>query len=300
MLIRRAVVVKGKYPQQLLVAWDEYASIRTSENERPSRFTENQTFCVIHLSHHGQDLESHSVSTWSEASHIFWSVVKALAHGELQCEFEHRDLHWGNVLIDQSEEDEILERLLDNLNFEDGRKDILDGGLGGVKVTLIDYTLSRARVDDIVGSIAHYRFQDESIFEGKRKITLQMLAAKRTLGDYQFDIYRAMRDKLTDENGTNWEDYKPATNVLWLHYLANKLLYGKQLPTPVTRLSARNQSKQAKRGHERSFSVILDGEDKDAYEGLLNIYNRMNPKHTEPLESAQEVLAFGKKNAWLA
>ena len=110
-----------------------------------------------------------------------------------------------------------------------------------------------------------------------------------------------MRTILTDENGTNWEDYQPTTNVLWLHYLANKLLYGKQLPTPVARLSARNQSKQAKRkGHERSFSVILEGEDKAAYEGLLNIYNRINPKHADPLESAQAVLALGQENTWVA
>jgi hypothetical protein len=254
------------------------------------------------LSHHGQDLESHSISTWSEAAHIFWSVVKALARGEQECEFEHRDLHWGNILIDQSEEDEILERLLDNLNLEDGGKDILDGGWRGVKVTLIDYTLSRARVDDIVGSIARYGFQDESIFEGKRKTFSYTVVTKQLLGDYQFDIYRQMRFMLTDDNGiTNWEAYKPATNVLWLHYLANKLIYGKQLPTPVTRLSARNQSKEAKRrGHERSFSVILEGEDKDAYEGLLNIYNRINPKHGDPLGSAKEILVLGEENGWTA
>lgn len=161
-------MVKGKYPEQLLTSWDEYASVSKSENERPSRFPDSQTFAIIQLSHHGHDLESHSISTWSEAAHIFWSAVNALARGEQECEFEHRDLHWGNVLIDQSEEDVILERLLDNLNLEDGGQNILDGGWGGVKVTLIDYTLSRARVDDVVGPIAYYRFQDESIFEGKR------------------------------------------------------------------------------------------------------------------------------------
>lgn len=108
-----------------------------------------------------------------------------------------------------------------------------------------------------------------------------------------------MRTIVSGENGAAWEDYRPATNVLWLHYLANKLLYGKQLPTPVTRLSARNQSKIAgkKRGHERSFSVILEGEDKDAYEGLLAIYNKINPKALT-VESATEVLQLGRDNAW--
>jgi len=172
-------VVKGKYPEQLLVSWDEFAALNKSENERPSHFSDSQTFCIIQLSHHGQDLESYPVSTWSEAAHIFWSIVKGLARGEKECEFEHRDLHWGNVLIDESEEDEILERLLDDLNMKDGGQDILNGGWGGVKVTLIDFTLSRARVNDLAGSISYYGFQDESIFEGKRNTLNSRLVNNR-------------------------------------------------------------------------------------------------------------------------
>jgi serine/threonine-protein kinase haspin len=143
--------------------------VKKSENRRPSKFSENQTYCIIQLSHHGKDLESYEISTWAEATHIFWSVVRILSRGETEREFEHRDLHWGNILIDMTpEDDEILERLLDNLNLEDGGKELLDGGWGGVKVTLIDYTLSRAKVDDVVGEIAHYGFEDEELFQGKR------------------------------------------------------------------------------------------------------------------------------------
>jgi serine/threonine-protein kinase haspin len=162
-----AVVAKGSYPPQLLAAWDSYSADSKSENDRPSKFSDTQKFCIIHLSHHGQDLETYDISTWSEAAHIFWSVIRTLSLGEKACEFEHRDLHWGNILIDKSEDDEVLERLLDNLNLEDGGAELLDGGWGGVKVTLIDYTLSRARVDDIIGHVAHYGFEDESLFEGK-------------------------------------------------------------------------------------------------------------------------------------
>lgn len=110
-----------------------------------------------------------------------------------------------------------------------------------------------------------------------------------------------MTDENTEGNGVDWEQYRPATNVLWLHYLANKLLYAKRLPTPVNRLSARNQSRMAggrKRGHERSFSVILEGEDKTAYEGLLGIYNKINPKLYN-IGSATEVLEMGRENAWV-
>jgi len=162
------MVVKGSYPEPLLSTWDHFKATRESENDRPSKFPSTQTFCIIQLSHHGSDLESHEITEWSEAAHIFWSVVRTLSRGEESNEFEHRDLHWGNILIDQSDEDAVLEKLLDNLNLEDGGKELLDGGWGGVKVTLIDYTLSRAKVDDVAGQIAYYGFEDESLFEGKR------------------------------------------------------------------------------------------------------------------------------------
>ena len=168
------MVVKGTYPEQLLFAWDAFATERKSENERPSKFSETQTYCIIQLSHHGKDLEAHTVSTWSEAAHIFWSVARTLSRGESSCEFEHRDLHWGNILIEKSDENEILERLLDNLNLEDGGNELLDGGWGDVKITVIDYTLSRAKVNDLVGQIAHYGFEDESLFEGKRIASTKM------------------------------------------------------------------------------------------------------------------------------
>ena len=112
-----------------------------------------------------------------------------------------------------------------------------------------------------------------------------------------------MRAIVSNGKGPIWEEYRPSTNVLWLHYLANKLLYAKQLPTPVTRLSARNQSKQhggsKQRGHERSFSVILEGDEKDAYNGLLGMYSKINPKNGNDVASASAVLAIGRDNGWI-
>jgi len=68
------------------------------------------------------------------------------------------------------------------------------------------------------------------------------------LGDYQFDVYRMMKEY----NGNSWDDYRPFTNAMvrtvralsctsltpkhqWLHYLTQKLLYSKRLKPPSTR-----------------------------------------------------------------
>lgn len=41
-------------------------------------------------------------------------------------------------------------------------------------------------------------------------------------GDYQFDIYRFMKTRLDN----CWERFEPYTNLLWLHYLIDKMING--------------------------------------------------------------------------
>lgn len=52
--------------------------------------------------------------------------------------------------------------------------------------------------------------EDETLFTGR--------------GDYQFDVYRLMKKA----NKNDWEPFEPHTNVLWLHYLADKMLKKKK------------------------------------------------------------------------
>lgn len=65
---------------------------------------------------------------------IISQVVFSLAVAERSLEFEHRDLHWGNVLIKSSAQT-TLDYCLDGQT-----KTVSTGGL---HVTIIDFTLSR-------------------------------------------------------------------------------------------------------------------------------------------------------------
>lgn len=60
----------------------------------------------------------------------------SLAIAEMSLEFEHRDLHWGNVLIKPTDQTAITYIL------EEETKEVATNGL---KVTIIDFTLSRLR-----------------------------------------------------------------------------------------------------------------------------------------------------------
>ncbi|KAE8195383.1 hypothetical protein A4X06_0g5192 [Tilletia controversa] len=96
-----AHIVAGAYPKRLLDAWDEYHENKEggSENWSPDVLEDNQIFAVIVLGDGGRNLEHSELDTWQQAASIFWQLVHAIATAEMAIEFEHRDLHWGNVLI---------------------------------------------------------------------------------------------------------------------------------------------------------------------------------------------------------
>lgn len=116
---------------------------------------------------------------------------------EISLEFEHRDLHWGNILLSRTKEKTTKYRI-------HGTEIPID--TNGVRAVIIDFTLSRILVDNH----CHHNdlSQDEELFSAS--------------GDYQFDIYRLMRTRLMN----NWQKHEPYTNILWLHYVLDKMING--------------------------------------------------------------------------
>jgi len=102
-----------------------------------------------------------SVSHLSPAFILFLSslqVTMTLAVAEEACEFEHRDLHWGNLLISRDGTESIPYRLRD--------VDIIVES-AGVRVTLIDFTLSRLCTSE--GEVAFCDLAaDPELFKGPK------------------------------------------------------------------------------------------------------------------------------------
>ncbi|XP_031416225.1 uncharacterized protein haspin isoform X2 [Clupea harengus] len=189
--------VQGTYPLQLLNAWDKFDKQRGSENDRPDFFGEEQFFLVLEFEFGGSDLENMNgkLSSLAQAKSILQQVTAALAVAERALCFEHRDLHWGNILVKTTKQKECSYLLNGQTHSIVTR---------GVQVNIIDYSLSRMEIDGL--TVSCDISADEELFMGQ--------------GDYQFDIYRKMRE----ENSNEWSEYHPHTNVLWLHYLTDKLL----------------------------------------------------------------------------
>ena len=193
--VKTVKCLKGKYPEKLVELWNVYDEEKHSDNDCPSMFNADQLYIVLELGHGGQDLEAFVFNTAEKAHILFVQAALALAVAEKAVEFEHRDLHWGNILISPTNESHVHYKL--------GQQKIVLASKG-VKVSIIDFTLSRVRYQGC--SVFNDLASDPALFTAQ--------------GEYQFEIYRLMKDKIKN----NWKKFEPYTNILWLHYTLDKMI----------------------------------------------------------------------------
>ncbi|ODV90516.1 hypothetical protein CANCADRAFT_57015 [Tortispora caseinolytica NRRL Y-17796] len=269
--IKHTHIVIGRYPSHLLYLWDCYDRDNNSENDRPDAYESEQLYCVIEMGFGGVDLEHYVLRSWKDASIIFWTLVKHLAAAEIVNEFEHRDLHWGNVLIEDDESLDLMEEF-DKLMLEDGTLK-KPNEVRNIGVHVVDYTLSRAQCKPVSSggrAIIEYEvLDDSSLFNGH--------------GDPQFEVYRQMRRYIKKQQGDatdydiDWSMYCPVTNVLWLHYLLGKLINDKGLGKPRGYRKDASVSINTERGAYISLSL--------AYESTIykKVMNGTSPQSSEQL-----------------
>ncbi|KAI5124739.1 hypothetical protein M0805_005374 [Coniferiporia weirii] len=245
----RVHVVQGSYPPRLIKLWDEYNETKGSESVRPDSFSGNQAYVIIILPNGGLDLESFSFNSptwgggsgWKQACSVFWQVTRSLERAEELLHFEHRDLHWGQILV---------RHIPKSFHFPKAATNglvYMDDLSHGVRSTIIDLGLSR--IDHGLGD-AYWTPFTEEIFQGE--------------GDYQYDVYRMMREYSKNE----WQSFRPLTNVMWLHYLADKLINHKHIRKPPSRVSGRPSRKSLHPG--AGTAAVLEA-DKRAYECLIEV-----------------------------
>ncbi|EJU06327.1 hypothetical protein DACRYDRAFT_13022 [Dacryopinax primogenitus] len=175
-----AHVVQGSYPHFLLSEWDRWDAVNESESIRPGCFNEHQLYAIIQMSYCGEDLEHYRFpksTGWQQAASVFWQVAKSLERAEQYLQFEHRDLHWGQLLV----------LPVTNAATKPGR--CMDEPDHGVAVTIIDFGFSRMDGPNVDEPPFFTPFEPE-VFEG--------------------EVYRMMQS----HNGDNWADYRPMTNLM--------------------------------------------------------------------------------------
>ncbi|KAA6426763.1 MAG: Serine threonine- kinase haspin [Trebouxia sp. A1-2] len=196
-------ICRGRYAKSLIKEWHRWHDLHESENDAVDGFPGDQLYVVFVFADGGADLERFELRSFEEAQSILLQTALSLAIAEEACEFEHRDLHWGNLLVHRDSNKTISCRL---------RGHVIEASTSGVTVTLIDFTLSRLTA--LTGDVAFCDLAaDPELFTGPK-------------GDVQADTYRRMK-KATKNR---WQGHCPATNCLWMHYLADVVLNLKQFP----------------------------------------------------------------------
>ncbi|QIW95674.1 hypothetical protein AMS68_001192 [Peltaster fructicola] len=227
---RELRILRGRPPSAFVKAYKQYNDTQQANGKDPSTFPDpakkasystDQLWAVIEMRDAGTDLErlverGDCKDIWSIWD-IFWQTTLALAKGEEGAEFEHRDLHLGNICVRNKGIPTAVE-VKKRLNFTQ------------LDVTLIDYTISRATMTpkDSFGTanIAYLDLsQDKHIFNGD------------SAQEYQYDIYRHMRAALffddplapfeasQDKSSRSWSQFHPQTNLVWLHFVLYTLLH---------------------------------------------------------------------------
>ena len=97
-------------------------------------FQSDQYFIVFEFTDGGVDLERFQFNSMEEALSVLQQVALSLSVAEESQMFEHRDPHWGNVLIKRTK--------CKKVHYKLGGDDICVKS-AGVFVSIIDFTLSR-------------------------------------------------------------------------------------------------------------------------------------------------------------
>ncbi|KAK7011043.1 serine/threonine-protein kinase haspin, partial [Biomphalaria glabrata] len=218
--VRRISCVKGEFPKILLDKWDEYALKKSTENDRPDKFTSEQLFIMFEFYNGGCALEKFKFGYPLEIFSTLRQVVFALAVAEESLEFEHRDLHIGNILVKPCLQDTVSFKVL-GIEHQFPTESVM--------ATIIDFTISRLKKDGcaVFCDVA----SDDGLFEGT--------------GDFQFDVYRDMKK----ENGNDWQKFTPRTNIMWVNYLCQKLM--------IT-LKKRKDNSRLVRSMKKKLQDVLD------------------------------------------
>jgi len=200
----RVHCVEGKYPPHLLDAWISYDDLKSSLNDHPLSFPESTQFVVFECELGGQDLEQFQFNNAVQAWSVLHQVVSGMAVAEKMVFFEHRDLHWGNILVCKQPHQMQVPYLHESCCGVTTKESLCSKS--NVRAIIIDFTLSHVVIDN------RTYFQnlelDEELFEGDSN------------EDEQFEVYKKMRQVL----GKQWNKNDPKTNVLWIKYLINKLI----------------------------------------------------------------------------
>ncbi|PIN10470.1 Non-specific serine/threonine protein kinase [Handroanthus impetiginosus] len=163
------------YDSALVSAWEAWDAENESDNDNPKVYPADQ------------DLDKFVTQNFDEARSLL-----ALAIAEAAYEFEHRDLHWGNILLRRE-----------------------------CSATCSSFLKKKVYLYLLISTLWFKFCKNEDVLFLDLSSNPEPFEDPK--GNKQANTYRKMRD-VTDKC---WEGSFPKTNVLWLQFLVSDLLLKK-------------------------------------------------------------------------
>lgn len=290
-------VVKGGYPDVFTESFQTFKRFNPNEalNEDPRKNPPlDQLYIIIEMEDAGTPVWKVENPSAFLVFDVFWKLVMILANAEQKIEFEHRDLHHGNICLKPLQPDgpeDIGQEVIENMTEEP--QVIL--GLSNVQVTIIDYTLARAKISDDAGNevvvFDRITFWEHNDTKGETAKDKEQFKTYRKVRDWAKAVDSRARAMATLE-GVEYEEvdkysrFLPKSNVLWLGYLLGRLL---ERPGGARGAIRPGSSRAAKRLQLGMWGTL---------EEVLVEINGASP--TLIPESAEDLLATAVAKKWLA
>lgn len=199
------------------------------------------------------------------------SVIKQLITGMMIAEcvfqFEHRDLHSGNILLRRIDQQFIPYTVR-------GKRVIIPSH--GFLVKIIDTTFSRIRINK-----KNYYKDLTYLFESSRFMTEEEMYEKQMRRQ---DIAYQQMYQLVEEN---WNNFYPKTNLFWLKYIIYKILKASIFNTDDQKQSRINVNKIE---YERNSKKIQH------VKSILKQYQLMTDQYSSCKELFHKILADSRLN----
>jgi serine/threonine-protein kinase haspin len=171
---------------------------------------------VVELGDAGTALEDFALDSTTQLWDIFFHTAIALARAEDLANFEHRDLHEGNLCVRQT-----------GPSATKSNSDPCQFGYSGLDITILDYGLSRAEDGE---AVAYDLEKDLGLFTSTHAPQCKVYRQMRSFllkGDRVSlppKSHNKPYDVGFDGERISWTRYYPYTNVLWLAYIYQYLV----------------------------------------------------------------------------
>ncbi|GFS50629.1 hypothetical protein NPIL_247691 [Nephila pilipes] len=199
-------LVQDRFPELLMTAWWDYKNgpdrlKDPTGHPQPDKYPEQQLFLTIESSYCGEPLTRNILqNAWLGVS-IMSQIVSALAVAEAAYNFEHRDLHLENILV-QNTKAVSLKYTMQNKHFSVQTI--------GYHIFIIDFTLSRI-------------YHDKNVYCIELDGIIKKCESKEPVDNIWFD-HMSMYKIMAEYSKSQWDKYMPITNIIWLKHINENIL----------------------------------------------------------------------------